>query len=495
MSIKYKKNPETYKQPDLFEEEDTYRFVPMEDLTEEQLKSLPRSAFSSDEWEELDEDIKVHILVGGNPNDPNLKRLDFDEDDWEELPGSVQEFIYENDTSSKQRVKSLAELIAGIVTSNHDEDQVMDYSESVIDHYMGDAEWLWNAFGEEVKDWADEEMGEGNYDEEELENAATEHGLTFANADFSITSAHNGDISAEVPGFYLDQYGLEANLSEDQINDMTDDEIERAIDHADDIDSNVSYEGLDASDFRRLFDGERFSEIQKDSDYESYAINIDWNWDGVWDSIRDAMDWEPGAPMEQFVEHVPEDRVAATLELSDGVYNVIDLLPGELKRETKKMNHCVGKTQFGYADAIRSGRTRILSVRPDGGENVWKRTITMEVTVSPPDNTSNIKDLIDEDKLVRIVQMKGTRNRVPGFERPLPGQRAEVKDFNKPDEFKNMVEVANALGFVVDDVPDLQPGFHAYKAMKTLPGPKRNPGRRPIYIQMPSRTFDMPAEY
>jgi hypothetical protein len=209
------------------------------------------------------------------------------------------------------------------------------------------------------------------------------------------------------------------------------------------------------------------------------------------------MEWEPGAPVEQFVEHVPEDRVLASLELSDGVYNVIDLLPGELKRETKKMNHCVGSTQFGYANAIRSGRTRILSVRPTGGDSVWKRTFTLEVAVEPADNVSNIKNLHAEGKLKRIVQMKGTRNRVPGFAKPGyagGGQmgRATTDDFAKPEEFANMVQVANELDFEAEDVPDLRPGLQAIRYLEE--GPQENPPRRrkPVYIEMPMQTFDMP---
>lgn len=48
-------------QPDLFAEGETKQFVPLESLSKEQIRALPRSAFDEMEWDDLDEDDQEYI--------------------------------------------------------------------------------------------------------------------------------------------------------------------------------------------------------------------------------------------------------------------------------------------------------------------------------------------------------------------------------------------------------------------------------------------------
>jgi hypothetical protein len=469
-------------QPDLFTSfGDTAPYVALEDLSEDQIRALPRKAFSEDEWDELEED--------------------------------TQEWIYEHDKESKERVETLAKNIVEYVESSRDLDSVLERSEGDIDYFFEDEDRLWENHGEFIRDWAEENLGEG-YDEDELKQAAIDVGLTQHNSEFTATTG-GGDVAASCDGFYLDSSGLDY-MMHGEPEEYTLDELARAIEKAEEKDESydgptVSDQSLEPQEFWDLIHGTPnrwrrtgratwdYPEISRDSCYDYYSLVVEWNEEEILNDIRESIDFEPGRPREAYVELAPTERIAATLELSDGAYNIIDLIPGELAKETKKMNHCVGKRQYGYGAKIQEGRIRILSVRPVSGGSIWKRTFTLELNISPPDNTSTINELIDESttsSIESIEQVKGTRNRLPGFAKPGyagEGQmaRATTEDFAGPAEWLNMVEVLDYLGFDPDAVPDMRPGLRAHELLEE---PQENPPQAYyLDVEWPMQTFDMPS--
>lgn len=99
-----------------------------------------------------------------------------------------------------------------------------------------------------------------------------------------------------------------------------------------------------------------------------------------------------------------------------GMY-VASLKPTELGKEGATLGICVGRKDMPYCRKLRAGEIAIYSVRTEAG----KPKFTIEVTLDGSGNP------------VRVAQVKGKANRIPGFD---PGSTS----FTKPDEVRLVVE-------------------------------------------------------
>jgi hypothetical protein len=168
-------------------------------------------------------------------------------------------------------------------------------------------------------------------------------------------------------------------------------------------------------------------------DYGSWSVDMEPDWEGIINDTAEHLDLEPGRV--HYEEHPPEERIlfkgrqigspedivpTKRVEFALGdAYYAVDLIPSELKKETKKARNCVGNESNGYPSALRAGNIRLLSIRPEGGENVWKRTYLMELVLDRPDATSSLEEIIARGGITHVEQIKGYNNRVPGFDRGL----------------------------------------------------------------------------
>lgn len=120
-------------------------------------------------------------------------------------------------------------------------------------------------------------------------------------------------------------------------------------------------------------------------------------------------------------------------------FYVAALRPDQLKAEGAALGICVGREEMGYKQKVRDGVIQIFSIRTEVGES--KFCIERDVASG------------------RIVQVKGTANRLPGFE-----PTAEVQNrttLTKPDDVRLVVEFLQAWGYddtTIASTNDIGPG-------------------------------------
>lgn len=415
-----RRNPTVGQHPDLFEGQSAI-FVPMDELSEEELKELPRDNYSDEEWEELDEDI--------------------------------QEYIYKHDPESKQRRKQLKRFLEDAVQHivELDEDMAMSDAEGEIDYYLSDPDQLlenakhtgdYDSIREEF-----EGFDEGEFQEHLRESLSDWNNYSFEVDHWSNYHRPSGALfCAQVfTNIYIEF--TRPDLSETGI-------------HLDEV-RYVVKEELESSDY------EDFYEYNIDDIYEAIYSKygtFDHHMDPV-GMVCATLDTEK--VIEQLKEDLgevevepawfeapPEERVVYRFD--DGFF-VQRLTPEELPKEGSSMRMCVGRPGMGYADAVRRRSIEILSLRTPAGR---------------PKFTFEIK-LDERGKPVDVKQIKGKANRLPGWDLGKEG-RGQMKEA----EVEKIIEFLDFYGMDPNDVYDMGP------AMRELGAgighlPSRNPsGRR-----------------
>jgi hypothetical protein len=95
-------NPTThYTQPDLFGGESSAPvFTPLEELTDAEIRTLPRKAFSDDEWDEIGMANRYHVMLGEIERGASYE--DFSSEDWKELPLKYRAIVLRNDAEKEE---------------------------------------------------------------------------------------------------------------------------------------------------------------------------------------------------------------------------------------------------------------------------------------------------------------------------------------------------------------------------------------------------------
>jgi len=124
--------------------------------------------------------------------------------------------------------------------------------------------------------------------------------------------------------------------------------------------------------------------------------------------------------------------VEVDAELSNG-YRVMRLLTSdEIKTEGRHLGHCVGRADMGYIDKAMKGDIQLYSLRGPTGEGL----------------------LTIECKDEQVIQIKGNKNRLPGFG---PG----ASSITKIDEVRAIVEWLELRKVNCNSVMDLAPAILA----------------------------------
>lgn len=417
-----RRNPYIGKHPDLFGGE-TRVFRPLKDIHPEDLNAANLS--------DLD----------------GFKREDFGEDEWLELDEDVQEYIYERDEESQARIKNLVDDFVGRYkwaaepNENYAIESVGDYfgqwlneeDENLISHAGDD--------GEEVI----EEFTDRGYSREDVEGALTQALKDESNYNFSLGDEYGSAFfkdRAYTGGFYIDRGDLDKLLE-----GMFEDEIERALVEI----NHETYLHFDRADLDKRYG------IEKEVESDTY-VNANPNWRRIRTELQEALaDVEKeGEGEKKAGKALPyEDRIVHRFK--DGAY-IVDLLPGELKEEGDTQGICVGQPQYGYAQAVRHGKTKIFSLRTSSG----RPKFTIEA------------DLKRDGSIGSVRQVKGKSNRLPGWDLHREGSGPNVK----VEEVLKIVEFIKSLGLDPEAVSDLAP---ALRAMKALPPVKKNPHTRRVH--------------
>lgn len=387
-------------------------FVPLSDLTSEQIRELKRSQFNDSEWGELDEDDR--------------------------------EWIEEHDAESQVRVDNLANVFIKRwewetnPDDNHAFERVEEHFEYILQNEVDDL-WKW------IRNAA---MTTYN----RLVLYAEDHGQSdtdvdgYLNAYLADTNSYTFTTARVRGGRVVWSMEYEANVYLDdddwhvQLAQCTPDEVARAvkkIDHDTNSDIDIDVGDLyKKSYFDFTFDSG--STVHATVDLDSVMESITNEINEHTPELEDADDPPDAKP--------PEERVV--YRWPDGFY-VLDLLPSELAEEGKTMGMCVGRADMGYGRAVRDGEIKILSVRRPSGKPLF--TIEAEL-----DNRRR-----DEVVIKKLDQVKGKANRLPGYDlgKTAPGTPL------KKDEVVRMYELIEGPGGfgeigleqAVDDVQDMKP--------------------------------------
>lgn len=422
-----RKNPTVGTHPDLFKGESPI-FVPLEDLTEAQIKKLPRSAFSEDEWEEVDED--------------------------------VQEHIYETDEESQQRIAHLTGIFIQEYKRRTDEEHISQYEtehlydmfEQFLAENAGDLIKHYDNSDDLIQKYIDEGYAEEDV-EEALNEVLSDNNMYRYEVEGESYYGHSGSMWFWQPiivNLYIeiDQDHNDGPTPREALEALAPypDELERAVkeinDETDDAWRYVDFEP-DLSDRYHTFDVSHETGLA----FVVYPNTDDIDTD-LGDALSEIEKEGEGVPEEPATP--PEERVVHRFD--DGAY-VLDLHSTELPEEGKKMRMCVGREDMGYISAVKRGRTKILSLRTQSG----RPKFTIELGL---DNSGEPSE---------IVQIKGKANRLPGWNLGNVGT-GKVK----ADEVQKLITVVEKLGFDPDDVDDLAPGARALKGLKSNPAPEED---------------------
>jgi hypothetical protein len=411
--------PEQRRRHEAIQEGMTPMFVPLSDLTSEQIRELPRSAFSNEEWNELDEDDT--------------------------------EWIEESDDESQMRVDALAKPFIERYQWEIEGDRDFSDIESVFENYLSDhADRLWSELPDGDYSDAVNHAATRGVSEDAVQKIINEVLADTNNYEIKTRDSGGGFFAYPIEGYvYVEPYDFKVEFKQ-----CTPDEVERAFkkiyrDTNDEID-------LKLADL-----------VNKKGEPKTYEHSFETGQHAVaeakWSSINDAIiiaidDVADDANLPGALP--PEARVV--YRWPDGFY-VQDLLPAELPAEGKAMGMCVGRPDMGYGAAVRAGECKILSLRRPSGKPLF----TIELDTNGPPTT--------------IEQIKGKANRKPGFdlmrhESPseltagsVEQQKARLDELMqkfKKDEVQRVLEYVVSIGIDPTSVDDLGPALNmiAYMA-------------------------------
>lgn len=387
---------------------------PLDEMTEAEIKKLPRSAFSEGEWDQLDDDMK--------------------------------EWIYENDKVSKSRVENLVNEFVQRHKSLEEPDEryLQDRLEENFDYHFQEAgddyvNYIFSRGSRGAREELDgiiDEFKERGFSQEQITEALNTAFEDRDNWEFSYNTDEYG------PAFFkagtTESFYIAGDELDDLLDGMNDDEMERAIEEINN-ETRLSLRLKDLqSTYKRTGRQEEFHRDYEVSAYVTYYADADPNWGKISAAVAATLEGEE--PEGEDVDPTLEGRIL--YRFADGHY-VVNLLARELPAEGRGRNICVGSSEYHYGEAINEGRTQIWSLRDSDG----KRLFTIEVRMKPDGTISYVN------------QIRAADNRIPEARHHV----------------EMAIELFKAVGIPwkhIKDIKDLKPGIHELKA---LPGRSENP--------------------
>ncbi len=518
-----KSNPHIGEHPDLFEGyrvpgvkkktfyRDTPIYVPLSELTHEQIIALPVRAFNSTEWWEITKEQRRAVAsnqtmtleemvdeelwdwLGHAEQELFLQHVSLEEAKsnpriWEEvLDDEQREALVENDPDAQKRIEEVVEYFVDAYESAMEPDEDYILQSFKDNDYL--SQWL-NEKADELVDYAREhghgdeidsivaEHAEAGYTEEQVERAIDEAMRETDVYDASVGDEYNraffkdmvshGSLYVDVEGVYKttsQMSEIELKLAIDQINSATDD----------------VYQSRWGSDR-----GMTPATLQKknhyfERDFEAYAyVDCEPNWSQISAAVEKILeDVEPEGDevaddstsgAERPKEPPLEDRIV--YKWKDGFF-VLELTPKEMVAEgapylcpehgpfyppgelfaSKKTWPCPRcSVESPYSDeslhmCIGSTSQPFLRAVRKGTGKAWSLR-----TPSGKKKIAIFADLGRDGNIRRIDQARGFGNRFPGFEASKRGGSGLEGKF-KMDEVAKVAEFISSLG------PTIDPGY------------------------------------
>ena len=406
------------KQPDLFGGESP-QFVPLSELSSEQIRKLPRTAFSEDEWDELS---------------------------YEDA-----EAIYEKDPESKKVVDRLAKELTRhlswtIGADNVPWQEASDYMEGWFDAFIADrADDLADIADREGYSEVDEMRAEHpGYTYEQIDTAINAALADTNNYDYRWSNHREGLYSVEYqPTLYVE--GLEMVSWFDGTRIPFEDEVERAVeraneDHYYDWDADQVWDMISKPTTKGGY-YKTYESGPLDTDYYAVAEPI---WSTIRADVEADLENRPRQAVVEVLEQTPdEDRIVCRFD--DGSY-VLQLAASQMPAEGRAMRHCIGKRQHKYIGNVEQGYAEAYSLRTSGGR---------------PKFTIYVEDGI-------VEQVKGKSNRLPGWDLGKVG----TSKF-KPTEVEHLKSCLQQMGHDPWNVSDMVPGLEGLEGQ--TPSRRTNP--------------------
>lgn len=385
-----RKNPYTFKYPDLFTSE-SRAWEDWRTLSDRQILKFNIDSFEADELEEIQTER------------PDLYKQ-LEEADEEAQRKRLEPFV----TEINQRAQSQLEY-----------ELSEDFAEWYFDAF---ADWLEGQPEEAIRavEAAIEDSLEG-YEVEEV----------VFNPDFWEFN------SGTEPPYYRDETSVFRQQVSDEIQVYGGDDLLDNLQTLSNRDLEQLKRELEQND---IYVYDRIWPNIKDRDYleeDFAALNQEvWYW---MTPKTDEMIEEMGAVFKgQKRIRRDESEQDVVYKFDNGNY-VADLRPDQLPNEGRMQRHCVGRPAYGYSRAVRTGTNKIFSLRNAN----TKAILTLQV-------------IIDEDRPIKVAQVKGLYNRLPGF------KNKDVKEITEISEVEQVVEfIENYLQLDPYSVADLQPALAA----------------------------------
>jgi hypothetical protein len=406
--------------------------IPIHTLTDQEIMTFPRAAFTQEEFDERDSELQEAI----HRRDPQS---------WERINGMVRSirarvgWVEDNDTG-------MAEEEFADALSNTPDQEILDKVEDpdeVIDSLYGTYELVLSKA--RVNEVLLEHLKDMDYYTREIEDAQTGGSYPF-----------KIDIRREL---YLDRGDI------DGLEFAYPDEISTAIDLLEDdydVSSVLEEAGLDAKALIEM-QASKWGEFQAELD-PSYALIYTPNWDNIKEWVDEALAEEmPDEPLPSDDPRTYGERKLYTFE--DGAYWV-ELTTEDLPGESEALGHCVGQLEHGYPQAVDRKDMKVFSLRTPGGRS--KLTAAFH---------------IDEDgEVEKVAEISGKGNRRPGWPAGKTGE-GKVKWM----EVQKVGKLLELLGFSEEGMRGLGELASAHRAMDELyketgqPIPlTQNPGHCPF---------------
>jgi len=471
-------------------------FVEIESLADDQIRELPRWAFTDDEWGKLDKDDRKHIL--------------------------------DNDQASLCRVQALVYLFVDAYKGAMGIDS--RHYEEYFHEWLSDEEELWNMLPDrrlrELYEYGDQERGI----DEGAVNRLLNDFLGYAGRYDLTTRSHYG---SEMWSYEIEsQFEIDGGEIADLIGPMSEDEKDRAAQEINrETDLSVDVDDFDRAASKRGNYHRGYEATDIATGKTLYAL-IDW--DDVVPAIKEMIDElddeREGAaaididkieitgkvqklprPAQRVVYEWPDGTTMVDMDASDddvvGIAEAMGILGvpwtttakskdslkplisgskikifgtdddgmptfhrGELAfgLESLELRHCVGWASMKYMEGVRKGEIKILSMRHADPKK--RPMFTIEASIAG----RSMLGPIEERKITSIQQIKGFSNAVPGFERGgweavdsqgkidrLTKARAdEIINAFKRDDVQKVIEWVLSVGVDPHSVHDPNYGGH-----------------------------------
>lgn len=417
------------------------KYVPLSELSEDQILRLPLSAFTMEELGQLTDDQRAIII--------SMDRDSF----------------HRRQALAKEVRSAMMYVIDPMFGYSH----YMEMSEDDIDDELAHFQPRWDKYEDKIdalqKDYPG--LSEEDFYETMVTELANINNYEWEAISYGADAYNECDVKVDVqPSPTID---LGDKETRDDIRELTPYEIDYVFEF--DLDEESDY-----------FDQRRIDDLKKmiARKHFEYVLELDEAPAQICGKLRwDVLEKSFRSQIVEISDEPPPELGERVHTFADGAY-VQSLTPEELPNEGKRMGMCVGKPEMGYIEALTNNDIRILSLRTEGGRP--KMTISIE--------------LDNEGRMEAIEQIKGKANRLPGWNLGEEG-RGKFKD----DEFAKAIELVDVLGFRPAVVEDLGYGIDyveenpgkapkSYQALLGVGYYEDEGGSEPR--SNPSRTFDEP---